>query len=139
MLDALGLRKPLVVGHSMGGMMAAEMAAIASYHIDRLCLLCPAGGWMMNIRCPTSSRWCLRTARRAVSRCRSRRRNGDRGRGFSDLSPSCRTSGAERATQHGRRNLFFDCGSRPERTSTASGAKTHLLVWGGRSPDAAAF
>ncbi|MGB5147834.1 MAG: alpha/beta fold hydrolase, partial [Porticoccaceae bacterium] len=45
-LDALGLRKPIVVGHSMGGMMAAEMAAIAPHDIDRLCLLCPAGLWL---------------------------------------------------------------------------------------------
>ena len=51
-LDALGLRKPIVVGHSMGGMMAAEMAAIAPHDIDRL-----GCGWM-NTRCPTSSRWC---------------------------------------------------------------------------------
>jgi pimeloyl-ACP methyl ester carboxylesterase len=45
-LDTLGLRKPIVVGHSKGGMMAAEMAAIAPHDIDRLCLLCPAGLWL---------------------------------------------------------------------------------------------
>lgn len=45
-MDALGLVKPIVVGHSMGGMMAAEMAAVAPNDIDRLCLLCPAGLWL---------------------------------------------------------------------------------------------
>jgi len=44
--DALKLHKPLVVGHSMGGMIAAEMAAIAPDRIDRLALLCPAGLWL---------------------------------------------------------------------------------------------
>ena len=29
MVDALGLKSPIVVGHSMGGMIAAEMAAVA--------------------------------------------------------------------------------------------------------------
>jgi pimeloyl-ACP methyl ester carboxylesterase len=42
----LGLDKPLVVGHSMGGMIAAEMAAIAPNDIDRLLLICPAGLWI---------------------------------------------------------------------------------------------
>ena len=41
----LGLDRPLVVGHSMGGMIAAEMAAIAPNSIDKLVLLCPAGLW----------------------------------------------------------------------------------------------
>lgn len=44
--DALILHRPLVVGHSMGGMIAAEMAAIAPDRIDRLALLCPAGLWL---------------------------------------------------------------------------------------------
>ncbi len=44
--DALKLHRPLVVGHSMGGMIAAEMAAIAPDRIDRLALLCPAGLWL---------------------------------------------------------------------------------------------
>lgn len=44
--QALGLDKPLVVGHSMGGMIAAEMAAIAPDTIDRLVLICPAGLWI---------------------------------------------------------------------------------------------
>ena len=44
--DALGLESPLVVGHSMGGMIAAEMAAIAPRDIEKLVLISPAGLWM---------------------------------------------------------------------------------------------
>lgn len=45
-LHALKLEQPVVVGHSMGGMIAAEMAAIARTEVTRLCLLAPAGLWM---------------------------------------------------------------------------------------------
>lgn len=45
-MDALGLEKPIVVGHSMGGMIAAEMAATAPHAIDRLALIAPAGLWL---------------------------------------------------------------------------------------------
>lgn len=45
-MQALGLSKPLVVGHSMGGMIAAEMAAIAPNEIERLALIAPAGIWL---------------------------------------------------------------------------------------------
>jgi len=45
-MEALKLKKPVVVGHSMGGMIAAEMAAIAHTEIDKLCLLAPAGLWL---------------------------------------------------------------------------------------------
>lgn len=44
--QALGLERPLLVGHSMGGMIAAEMAAIAPGAVDRLALLAPAGIWL---------------------------------------------------------------------------------------------
>lgn len=44
--QALGLERPLVVGHSMGGMIAAEMAAIAPAAVERLALVCPAGLWI---------------------------------------------------------------------------------------------
>jgi pimeloyl-ACP methyl ester carboxylesterase len=44
--DALGLRRPVLVGHSMGGMIAAEMAAIAPHDVDRLGLIAPAGLWL---------------------------------------------------------------------------------------------
>jgi pimeloyl-ACP methyl ester carboxylesterase len=45
-LEACKLAKPIVVGHSMGGMIAAEMAAIAHTEITKLCLLAPAGLWL---------------------------------------------------------------------------------------------
>jgi pimeloyl-ACP methyl ester carboxylesterase len=43
---ALGLEDPILVGHSMGGMIAAEMAAIAPNEVTRLALICPAGLWL---------------------------------------------------------------------------------------------
>jgi pimeloyl-ACP methyl ester carboxylesterase len=45
-VEALGLRDPLLVGHSMGGMIAAEMAAIAPNDLTRLALIAPAGLWL---------------------------------------------------------------------------------------------
>ncbi len=45
-LAALGLSKPLLVGHSIGGMIAAEMAAVCPNEVDRLCLIAPAGLWL---------------------------------------------------------------------------------------------
>jgi pimeloyl-ACP methyl ester carboxylesterase len=45
-LDALGLERPLVVGHSMGGMIAAEMAAVCPRDVRRLGLIAPAGLWL---------------------------------------------------------------------------------------------
>jgi pimeloyl-ACP methyl ester carboxylesterase len=42
---ALGLKDPILVGHSMGGMIAAEMAAIAPNDVSRLALIAPAGLW----------------------------------------------------------------------------------------------
>ncbi|MCC6297141.1 MAG: alpha/beta hydrolase [Pseudomonadales bacterium] len=45
-MTALGLVKPIVVGHSMGGMMAAELAAVMPNDVDRLALICPAGLWL---------------------------------------------------------------------------------------------
>src|SRR5436190_17651817 len=45
-VDALGLKDPLIVGHSMGGMIAAEMAAIAPHDVSRLALIAPAGLWL---------------------------------------------------------------------------------------------
>lgn len=43
--DALGLDRPHVVGHSFGGMIAAEMACLARRDLDRLVLLAPYGLW----------------------------------------------------------------------------------------------
>ena len=45
-IDALGLDRPLLVGHSMGGMIAAEMAAVAPREVERLGLIAPAGLWL---------------------------------------------------------------------------------------------
>ncbi|MGH7022997.1 MAG: alpha/beta fold hydrolase [Caulobacteraceae bacterium] len=42
----LGLKDPLLVGHSMGGMIAAEMAALAPNDFSRLALIAPAGLWL---------------------------------------------------------------------------------------------
>jgi pimeloyl-ACP methyl ester carboxylesterase len=45
-LEALDVANPVLVGHSMGGMIAAEMAAIAPHDVSRLALICPAGLWL---------------------------------------------------------------------------------------------
>jgi pimeloyl-ACP methyl ester carboxylesterase len=45
-VEALGLKDPVLVGHSMGGMVAAEMAAIAPNDVSRLALIAPAGLWL---------------------------------------------------------------------------------------------
>ena len=45
-LEALGLDKPIVVGHSLGGMIAAEMAAIRPREVEKLCLIASAGLWL---------------------------------------------------------------------------------------------
>ncbi|MBS0332188.1 MAG: alpha/beta fold hydrolase [Proteobacteria bacterium] len=44
-VEALGCKDPILVGHSMGGMIAAEMAAIAPNDVSRLALIAPAGLW----------------------------------------------------------------------------------------------
>jgi pimeloyl-ACP methyl ester carboxylesterase len=45
-VEALSLKNPILVGHSMGGMIAAEMAALAPNDVSRLVLICPAGLWL---------------------------------------------------------------------------------------------
>jgi len=42
----LGLKDPILVGFSMGGMIASEMAAVASGDVSRLALIAPAGLWL---------------------------------------------------------------------------------------------
>lgn len=44
--DALGLKDPVLAGHSMGGMIAAEMAAVAPHDFSRLALIASAGLWL---------------------------------------------------------------------------------------------
>ncbi len=46
LVDALGLRQPHLVGHSMGGMIAAEMACLAPRDLGKLVLVGAAGLWM---------------------------------------------------------------------------------------------
>ena len=46
LVKAFGLTNPILVGHSMGGMIAAEMAAIAPNDVSRLALIAPAGLWL---------------------------------------------------------------------------------------------
>jgi pimeloyl-ACP methyl ester carboxylesterase len=44
--DALGMDRPHLLGHSMGGMIAAEMACISSERPRSLSLIAPAGLWL---------------------------------------------------------------------------------------------
>jgi len=45
-VEALGLERPHLVGHSMGGMIAAEMACLAPRSVERLVLVAAAGLWL---------------------------------------------------------------------------------------------
>jgi pimeloyl-ACP methyl ester carboxylesterase len=45
LFDALGLRAPAVVGHSFGGMVAAELASCNPERVKRLALIAPIGLW----------------------------------------------------------------------------------------------
>jgi pimeloyl-ACP methyl ester carboxylesterase len=45
-IDALGLSRPHLVGHSMGGMIVAEMACLAPRDAGKLVLVAPAGLWI---------------------------------------------------------------------------------------------
>ncbi|WP_214366847.1 alpha/beta fold hydrolase [Pseudonocardia sp. H11422] len=49
LFDELGLDAPAVVGHSFGGMIAAEVAATNPERVSRLVLLCPVGLWRDDI------------------------------------------------------------------------------------------
>jgi pimeloyl-ACP methyl ester carboxylesterase len=44
-MEALGLERPYIVGESLGGWMAAEMAALRPREIGRLALAAPVGLW----------------------------------------------------------------------------------------------
>ena len=46
LLEALGLEKPNIVGHFVGGMIAAEMAAVCAHSVGKLVLAAPAGIWL---------------------------------------------------------------------------------------------
>lgn len=45
-LDEMGIVRPHLVGHSLGGMLAAEIAALAPDRVDKLVLVGPAGFWL---------------------------------------------------------------------------------------------
>jgi len=45
-VEALGLERPHLVGHSMGGMIAAEMACVDNTRVEKLALLAPVGLWL---------------------------------------------------------------------------------------------
>lgn len=45
MFDRLGLDSPALIGHSFGGMVAAEIAASYPKRVSKLVLLCPIGLW----------------------------------------------------------------------------------------------
>jgi len=46
LMDDLGIASAHVVGHSMGGMLAAELAAVDVHRVKKLVLVCPAGFWL---------------------------------------------------------------------------------------------
>ena len=46
LFDALGLNSPAVVGHSYGGMLAAEVAATGPERVSKLVLIDPLGFWL---------------------------------------------------------------------------------------------
>jgi len=45
-VDALGLDRPALAAHSMGGMIAAEMACVSNERPSKLALVAPAGLWL---------------------------------------------------------------------------------------------
>ena len=51
-VDALGVSCPHLVGHSMGGMIAAEMACLQPRELNKLVLAAPAGIWIDELPIP---------------------------------------------------------------------------------------
>ncbi len=45
-LDALKVERPVLIGHSLGGMIAAEMACLAPTALNKLVLINPFGVWL---------------------------------------------------------------------------------------------
>ncbi len=52
LMETLGLQEADVVGHSLGGMFAAELAAICPQHVRRLVLVAPFGLWLEDAQIP---------------------------------------------------------------------------------------
>jgi pimeloyl-ACP methyl ester carboxylesterase len=45
-IEAMGLDRPYMVGHSLGGMIGAEVAAIAPERVSKLVMVAPIGLWL---------------------------------------------------------------------------------------------
>jgi pimeloyl-ACP methyl ester carboxylesterase len=56
-IEVLGLHQPIVMGHSFGGMLAAEIAAQRKSQIDKLVLIAPIGLWKEEASY-TVANWC---------------------------------------------------------------------------------
>ncbi len=54
-LDAIGLDHAHIVGHELGGMFAAELAAVTPHRVDKLVLVAPYGLWLDD--CPAPDRF----------------------------------------------------------------------------------
>jgi pimeloyl-ACP methyl ester carboxylesterase len=52
LLEELRLERPRLLGHSFGGMLAAEIAALAPKEIPGLVLVCPTGLWLDAVPIP---------------------------------------------------------------------------------------
>ncbi|HLZ71997.1 MAG TPA: alpha/beta hydrolase [Dehalococcoidia bacterium] len=52
LIEALGLGEVDLIGHSLGGMFAAEIAAICPQHVRRLVLVSPFGLWLEEAEIP---------------------------------------------------------------------------------------
>jgi len=50
--DQLGIPAANVLGHSMGGMLAAELAAFCNHRVKKLVLVAPAGFWLEEVPIP---------------------------------------------------------------------------------------
>jgi pimeloyl-ACP methyl ester carboxylesterase len=46
LMDDLAITSAYIIGHSMGGMLAAELAALDVHRVRKLVLVCPAGFWL---------------------------------------------------------------------------------------------
>jgi pimeloyl-ACP methyl ester carboxylesterase len=45
-VDALEVQRPMIIGHSLGGMIAAELACLAPSQLEQLVLIDPFGVWL---------------------------------------------------------------------------------------------
>ena len=74
-LDALGLDRVTLVGESFGGMVAAELAAVAGPRVERLVLVAPLGLWRDDLPMPGPLRGVAGDAGRPALRRRRRPRS----------------------------------------------------------------